>query len=389
MKAVGMKTNYDSLMELELPLIALVKSSGHENSDHYIVVDKISPKQVEVWWDPSQGHLVLQRQKFQKIWSGYVLSIAAPKLRNQKHAPHIEIDEPIYDFGTAAQMENVQHTFVIRNVGQKPLEILKVVPACTCEDVKLRDRSIPPGGLTTLDMVYRGQGTGKSRASVSLITNDPDEQRVVMSMVGVITGVVGVSQGHFYLGEIGQDKSIKRSFDIHRPRFREAKIKLVKSSSPKIKVKLRKLRSKELLARVDFEIEAGLPRGSLKERITVVTDDVRYPEIQVSIEGTVVGDILVRPDQFFMGFLDIGVPVRPTVTLEKRGKADLKVLGVENTLPIIQVKWTTVEPGRKYQIDAICTPAATPARSIRDVVRIHTDNASQPVVEISLYGILK
>ena len=376
-KAVSMKTNYDGLLELEPPFIALVKSSGDDSGSHYIVIDEMDPRQVKVWWPHSRGDSILQKKEFQKIWSGHALTLAAPEVQNKEDAPDIEIEEPVYDFGAVARMEEVQHTFVIRNVGQSPLEILKVTPACiaTCtdKDARLGERSIPPGGRTTLDMVYRGRGVGKGRGEVRLVTNDPNEQLVILSIVGVTTGRVGVSPGHFYLGEMGQDESIRKSFDIHQAKFREGRIKSVKSSSPKVKVKLLEASNRELLARVDFQIEAGLPEGPFRERIIVITDDATHPEKQVSIEGIVVGDVLVRPDQFFMGFLNTGIPVQRTVMLEKRGEADLKILRVENSLPSVQVTWTAVEPGRKYQIDAICTPTDASARSIRDVVRVNTN----------------
>lgn len=44
---------------------------------------------------------------------------------------------------------------------------------------------------------------------VYLKTNDPDEPEVVVSLFGIVNGIAGVYPGHFNLGEIGQEESIR------------------------------------------------------------------------------------------------------------------------------------------------------------------------------------
>ena len=390
MKTVGRKTNYQNLLKLKPPLIALVKTKGNSTVSHFIVVDKVEYNQVEIW-DVNQGYAILSKRKFESIWGGYVLIVSPPLPKREvpADAPDIEINEPIYDFGTIAQMEKVKHTFIIRNVGKKPLEILKVNSPCNCETTNLKDKLIPPGQSTMLDVQYHGStNSGKTRIAVYLTTNDPDEPQVVVSLVGVIVGVIGVYPKHFYLGEIGQEESVRKSFVIHRPKFGLLKVKLVESSSPYIHTKLEKLNDKDLIARVHFEIKPGLPIGPLRETITVYTDAAKYPEIRVSIEGTVTGDLRVEPNQFFMGFLQVDTPVRRIIIIEKRGEADLEILKVENDLTIVQIRIVPLEPGRKYQIEAICTPTASSQKLVRDEVRIYTNSKKQPFLKIPLYGLL-
>lgn len=374
MKAVGMKTKYNRLLELKTPLIAYVRTPNGSEANHFIVIDKLEANQLETW-DVNQGYSILSREKFEEMWTGYVLTVSPPhRLKKTSDAPHIELDEPTYDFGLIGQMEDIQHDFTIKNSGGKPLKILKIEPSCTCEKVEIEDRIIPPGETTKLHVSYHSTtNRGKTRAAVYLTTNDPDAHRVVVSMFGIIAGIVGVYPGYFDLGEIGQEETIHKSFVVRRPEFGTLQVKKVKTSSPYIEARLEKLKDKDLLARVHFEIKPGMPMGRFKEETTIYTDAVKYPEVKVLIEGNVVGELLLKPNQFFMGFLKRGNSVRRTVNLEKRGKPDLKILKIEKDLQTVKIEIVTIEPGKKYQIKAMCTPTASSPALIRDVVKIQTN----------------
>ena len=390
MQPVGQKINYRYLRRLTPPLIALVKTPDNSSSAHFIVIDKIERNQIEIW-DVRRGYSILPKKKFESMWEGYVLVLSPPRPQEAvpADAPDIEIDAPSYDFGVIPQMEKVEHSFTIKNVGGSPLEILEVDPSCTCEKVNLRAKVIPSGETTQLDVHYRGStNSGKTRVAVYLKTNDPDEPAAVVSLFGIVNGTAGVYPGHFNLGEIGQDELVRKSFVIYRPAFDTIQVKSVKSSSSQVQTKFQRLDEIDLIARVHFDLQ-GLPLGPFRETITVTTDAEKYSEIYVGVEGTVVGELLLEPNQFFTGFLQVDTPVHRTVTLEKRGEGDLEILKVENSLSIVQTKIVPVELGKKYQIEATCTPTASSPKSIRDVIEIHTNSKKQPLLKIPLYGLLQ
>lgn len=391
MKVVGQKTTYSNLHQLTPPLIALIKVQDNIVTNHFIVIDKIEANQIEIW-DVNKGYEIYSKEKFESMWEGYVLliSLLPPQSQVPVDAPDIQIDTPIHDFGTLPQMETAEHTFTIKNVGMLPLEILEVHPSCNCETVELKEKIILAGGQTQLNVLFRGtSNSGKTRLAVYLKTNDPDEPNVVISMFGIINGIARVYPGHFNLGKITQDESIRKSFLIYPRNYGyELKVDSVKSNSPFIKTKLHKVKDKEILARVNFEIRQ-LPLGPFRKTIIVTTNAEKYSEIHIGIEGTVIGEILLEPNQFFFGFQKVGEPVHRTVTVEKHGKADLKILKVEGNLSFVDIKIIQVEPSKKYKIEAICIPTADFPKSIRDVIKIHTNTKKQPILKIPVYGILQ
>ena len=77
------------------------------------------------------------------------------------NAPKIRCDEMTFDFGEALSGSVVEHTYVIRNEGKSPLELLGVRPSCGCTVIPNYDKVIAPGGegkltaKTTLPKVFQ------------------------------------------------------------------------------------------------------------------------------------------------------------------------------------------------------------------------------------------
>ena len=59
--------------------------------------------------------------------------------------PRAEVPETSYNFGQVREDMSLSHTFIIKNTGDQPLQILEVDPDCVCT-VANYDRTIPPGG---------------------------------------------------------------------------------------------------------------------------------------------------------------------------------------------------------------------------------------------------
>ena len=65
--------------------------------------------------------------------------------------PHIEIDQPRWDFGVVSNLTELRHDFVIRNSGDAPLLITKVVSSCSvCLRAAVDKTQIAPGEKTLL-----------------------------------------------------------------------------------------------------------------------------------------------------------------------------------------------------------------------------------------------
>ena len=58
------------------------------------------------------------------------------------------------DIGTPAIGDTIQIEYVLQNTGDSPLVIQEVLPSCECTTTRFDKRAVPPGGLTTITLIY-------------------------------------------------------------------------------------------------------------------------------------------------------------------------------------------------------------------------------------------
>lgn len=62
----GYRVNYDVLLKLDLPVIALINIKGYK---HFVILRKLYPEHVAVG-DPALGNRVMSRAEFEAAWNG-------------------------------------------------------------------------------------------------------------------------------------------------------------------------------------------------------------------------------------------------------------------------------------------------------------------------------
>jgi hypothetical protein len=120
--------------------------------------------------------------------------------------PRAEVSETVHDFGRVSEDQQPTHTFLIKNVGSRPLEITNVHPQCACTATQY-DRIIPPGGQGTLTLsikpfTLRGQFAKKTE----VFLNDPDHPKVVFTLKGIVRPLIEVQPGYVirFRGKAGE-----------------------------------------------------------------------------------------------------------------------------------------------------------------------------------------
>jgi len=102
--------------------------------------------------------------------------IACLAVATTVHAsPEIYVDEPIYEFGAILEGFAVSHVFTIKNVGNQPLEILRVAASCGCTTTALETDRLAPGASVELEVLIDTAGFGgRISKAIYLYVNDPD-----------------------------------------------------------------------------------------------------------------------------------------------------------------------------------------------------------------------
>ncbi len=102
-------------------------------------------------------------------------------------APSIHFDESVYDFGTLLQGVSARHKFRFTNKGQSALLIRSVRSGCGSTATVADRKLIHQGESGNIDVIFDSQGLpGRQSRSIIVITNDPDNQSVVLRITGKV-----------------------------------------------------------------------------------------------------------------------------------------------------------------------------------------------------------
>ena len=93
-----------------------------------------------------------------------------------KQGPLLIIDTTNSNFGLVSNMEEVEHTILLRNEGDETLHIMGGHPACGCTVVSLKDSLVAPGKSTNLLIRFSEKNHWPSdfKKEVTIISNSRD-----------------------------------------------------------------------------------------------------------------------------------------------------------------------------------------------------------------------
>lgn len=385
-KAVGMKIDIQRLKILGTPCIAHTQKNGQ---DHFLVVEQLIEDKLRLI-DVDNTIRLVDPKEFSKIWNGYVLVISKPKRTSTVKKPEVQTDGVLYDFGFAQHNQTITHIFKLKNVGRMPLMINAVESTCACTAALLSNKKVLPNQTAEIKVVFETQyWRGRRTATVKVRTNDVDSPVVYFTVTGVIAGLATIVPNNLYLKNIANQEEIQKRIDVYDPGYRLLSVKSVKSSSPYIKTRLQKVKKDFLVAQIYVTVKPGLPLGELDEKLTILTEGYRYPQVEVLVTGKVVGALRLSPDQFFLGFVKKGATVRRTVQLRKNGVADLKIIRVESNHPSVTPKIEEIQIGQEYSIKVTFTAPTSETGKTKALIKIHTNDHNQPLLEVPLYAIVK
>ncbi|MCX6240108.1 MAG: DUF1573 domain-containing protein [Bacteroidia bacterium] len=98
----------------------------------------------------------------------------------EKKAPgKIVFDKEIHNFGTLKDGEIVSYSFVFRNTGGSPFNIIKADKSCGCIDIKYSTSKILPGESSVIEIVFNTAGEwGNQIKSVTIETSDSEQREL-------------------------------------------------------------------------------------------------------------------------------------------------------------------------------------------------------------------
>ncbi|HJQ26757.1 MAG TPA: hypothetical protein VKA60_22780 [Blastocatellia bacterium] len=138
---------------------------------------------------------------------------------------------------------------------------------------------------------------------------------------------------------------------------------------------------------------ADLKPGTYHQTLTVMTDSAASPVIPVQLNITVYARINVSPTAIIMPQLPINAELTaitwPTITVTKVQATGLEIKRVSSSLAFLDVTAEPQRAGQIYQVRIKINPNKAKAGDFKGTIRIETNDADMPVLEVPVQVTLK
>lgn len=295
-------------------------------------------------------------------------------------APVIACTEPIFEFGSRNNTEDVLHTFIVTNKGTAPLVIAQVRTGCGCTKAELDRNTIPPGESAALStrLTLRGH-SGAKHSTVYLHSNDPVSPVFLCHFNGIAIAELDVTPPalRFDLTPDSTNHTASAVLDNRTGRPLNILGLDYPSSLESVTVVTNQ-------AGLNYTLVAKCPTtpGSMQGVVSLLTDHPRYPKIDIPLSISVIRDLNVFPPELTLRETPPDQMLESRyVILQARDNHAFNIKSIEVIPPVIPV---TVHTHKPYWVRLRVGPARMAKSMDGALIRITTDVPRQPVIEIPL-----
>ena len=300
--------------------------------------------------------------------------------------PKAQVENPLFDFGTALEGMMVKHTFKIKNTGKGELMIRGIKTSCGCTAATPSKNHLAPGEEADIAVGFDTHfQKGHQIRTITAYTNDPDVPQAVMTIQGTVRQQVAATPAQVSFGTVRKGTEVTQDVTIDDLTGGKGfSVGPITNSNSAIKVVQVPRTDHKPGAMLHVTLEKTMPPGAFDDTIKVITN--RVP-IQIDVFGTISGDLSVDPAQVSFGIAPKGQDVVRLIELKNNGAHDVKVLDVTSSVPTVGVSTATVVPGKDYKI-TVTLNRGSPEGQLRGQLTIKTDDPVQPSLTVPFYAIV-
>lgn len=318
-----------------------------------------------------------------------------PLAMAQDGSPKAQPVEPIKDFETVPKGEILQHQFLIRNTGDAVLEITDVRPACGCTVADF-DRSIAPGESGKVNIRMKTENfAGPIAKTVAVFTSDTDNPKIELVVKAdvkpYITVLPGFARYNYVQGE--PVEAIPQT--IWAENGEDLEVLAAHSPHDYLKVSFREATEEERNPkgmgrqwRLVFQLSDGAPVGALRDYVTVELNHPKQKMAKIPISGFVRPRQHVTPNDADFGEVDTSMlPLQRTLHFTSFISDSIELTKVETGIEGLaaEVVPSESQPGYRFKV-VLTLGEGMPKGDFASMIKIHTTDAKNPVVEVPIKG---
>jgi hypothetical protein len=221
---------------------------------------------------------------------------------SQAGVPRLLLEKTEWDFGQKWAGEPCKGEIGISSVGTAPLKILKIETSCGCTGALPNRNEIPPGESDKIVLTYN---TNKDKTDVSqsitLQTNDPEQPRVQIKVVGHVKKFVDIlPTNRITFGSIGRTEVATLSVELHSNLDTPLPLKIKPSADPQpFEIKLEEVEAGKFY-KLSATTKPPLQLGANTTEVVLETGLEKYPTVTVPVSVYIAPRVYARPAKLFL-----------------------------------------------------------------------------------------
>ena len=223
--------------------------------------------------------------------------------------------ETSHDFQTVGRGTKTEHYFEFKNIFKEDVHIASVRTSCGCTTPTVTQNTLKTHETAAIIAKFNTEThIGQKSAVLTVVFDKPYYAEVQLSVQGNIRTDVTFTPNEVNFGELSERETKEQEVIISHIGPANWEIRDVRSHCSDLTVRLEPAqRSPGVVKyRMIVQTKGTLDAGDVRERLTLVTNDSRFPTIEMSVGGRVRPSLEVSPAAVGLG------DIQPGQSIEKR-----------------------------------------------------------------------
>lgn len=305
--------------------------------------------------------------------------------------PVINSDQPVHDFGDIWTGPVLQHTFILKNEGNAPLDIGRVRPSCGCTVAGPYPKSIAPGETGEFPFSVASEKlNGKFEKAITIYSNDPVNPQYRIRLRGNVKRYVEVMPPNLHFGKVVGDEPMQRVVKLTNNTETPLKVELTTPAPEGYEYNLETIKPGQ-----EYDLKVGInppyQTGMFRRQVTLKTNVESQPTINIDVRGEVPERLEVNPPTLSVSAArgmagSTAEGLTRIVRLSNYGDKPVKLLEATADDPAVEVAVLEQSEGKYYSVQVNFPAGYEPPEEGRKIV-LKTDDPQKPLIEVPIRSV--
>jgi hypothetical protein len=205
----------------------------------------------------------------------------------------ISFSETMWDFGHVPKTGIVSHTYLIKNIGQDTLIIVKVRPTCGCTTTPLSHERLAPNQTTEMKIFYdpRKILTGEAVKKLQIISSDPSNPIAEVQFsakTGINSSLVKLTPTEINFDTVVLGAEDFKTLTIENISGEKLSLQVIEGPGENVDLNIgsKTLRPAESL-QITLKLKKGVALGDLHTSFTLEFEGSKTSRVSIPIFGVI------------------------------------------------------------------------------------------------------